>query len=161
METASLSQIKKELENLPPDAVAGICLRLARYKKENKELLSYLLFEAADELAFVAQAKEAIDNEFAGMNRSSLYLAKKTVRKVLRTTEKFIRFSGQKTTELELLIYFCTKLKDSGLSIRRIKVLKNLYERIYIRIDKTWKGLHEDLQFDYKGEVEKIRKDFS
>jgi hypothetical protein len=148
------------LENLPPDVVAGICLRLARYKKENKELLSYLLFEASDEQAFIVQAKEVIDDEFAGMNRSNLYLAKKTIRKVLRTTEKFVRFSGQKTTELELLIYFCMKLKDSGLSIRRIKVLKNLYERLYIRIDKAWKGLHEDLQYDYKGEVEKISKEF-
>lgn len=158
METAPLSHIKKELENLQPRYLAEVCLRLAKYKKENKELLSYLLFEAADEQAFIKQAKEVIDEEFKNLNRNNLYLAKKTIRKVLRTTEKYARFSGQKTTELELLIYFCTKLKDSGFSVKRIKVLRNLYERLYIRIDKTWKGLHEDLQYDYKDEVEKIRK---
>jgi hypothetical protein len=40
METASISEIKKELKTLTPQQLQDICIRLAKYKKENKELLS-------------------------------------------------------------------------------------------------------------------------
>ena len=37
METASISVIKKELKNLPPEELQVVINRLAKYKKENKE----------------------------------------------------------------------------------------------------------------------------
>jgi hypothetical protein len=43
--------------------------RLARFKKENKELLSYLLFEAHDERAFIAGVKTYIDTEIDAIPR--------------------------------------------------------------------------------------------
>ena len=46
MDTASISVVKKELKNLDNEKLIELCLRLAKHKKENKELLSYLLFEA-------------------------------------------------------------------------------------------------------------------
>ena len=48
MKAASISEIKTELKGLPPAQLTELCLRLARFKKENKELLTYLLFEAND-----------------------------------------------------------------------------------------------------------------
>ena len=45
MKFASLSEIRKELQMLPPKRLQELCLRIARYKKENKELLAFLLFE--------------------------------------------------------------------------------------------------------------------
>ncbi|MFW5774472.1 MAG: hypothetical protein ACOCWD_07300, partial [Tangfeifania sp.] len=104
METASISEIKKELKNLSPQQLQDVCTRLAKYKKENKELLSYLLFESFNEQHFIQEVKDEIDEQFSHLNNSSLYLAKKTLRKVLRTTRKYIRFSGSKQTEVELLI---------------------------------------------------------
>ena len=44
--TYGLQDIKKELQHLSSLQIADLCLRLSRYKKENKELLAYLLFEA-------------------------------------------------------------------------------------------------------------------
>ena len=44
-----LQHIKKEIQHLPTEQLAELMLRLARYKKENKELLTYLLFESHDE----------------------------------------------------------------------------------------------------------------
>ena len=150
METASLSDIKKELKTIAPEQLQELCLRLAKYKKENKELLNYLLFEAIDEQSFIQNVKEEIDDQFKLLNKSSFYLAKKTLRKALRTTQKFIKFSGSKETEIELLIYFCEKMKKSGLRMRSHRVILNMYLRQAERIKKVYSVLHEDLQYDYE-----------
>ena len=84
---------------------------MSRFKKENKELLTYILFESADEQSYIVSVKRGIDEEFEQINRSSTYFIKKSIRKILRNTRKYIRYSGKKETEVELLIYFCfTKL---------------------------------------------------
>ena len=156
METASISVIKKELKNLPPEELQAIIARLAKYKKENKELLSYLLFEALDEQEFVEGVKNEIDEQFLNLNRTSFYLAKKTLRKVLKTTNKYIRFSGSKETEIQLLIHFCKKLKTSGLNYKASRVVFNMYINQIKRINKVLSMMHEDLQYDYKDEVENL-----
>ena len=156
MKTASISVIKKELKNLPPEELQAVIARLTKYKKENKELLSYLLFEAENEQAFIESVKKEIDEQFSNLNRSSFYLAKKTLRKVLKTTNKHIRFSGIKETEIQLLIYFCQKLKKSGLNYKSSRVVFNMYINQIKRIRKVLSMLHEDLQFDYEEEVENL-----
>ena len=156
MKASSLKEIKTELQTLHPTQLQNLCIRLAKYKKENKELLSYLLFEAENEQAFIQSVKAEIDGQFSNLNRSSFYLAKKTLRKVLKTTNKHIRFSGIKETEIQLLIYFCQKLKKSGLNYKSSRVVFNLYINQIKRINKVLAMLHEDLQFDYREEVENL-----
>lgn len=156
MDIASISNIKKELKNLPQEELQEIITRLAKYKKENKELLSYLLFEAYNETEYVRQVKEEMDIQFSSLNRSSFYLAKKTLRKVLRTTNKYIRFSGNKETEIELLLYFCKKMKSSRLNYKQSRVVFNMYLNQVKRIQKVISMLHEDLQYDYREELEKL-----
>lgn len=157
MKTSSLSELKKELQTRPVEEVVEYCIRLAKYKKENKELLTYLLFEAFDEDYFVREVKALIDVQFNDMNKSSLFLAKKTIRKVLRTTNKYIKFCNSQKAELELNIYFTQKLKDSGLDFQQSKVLMNIYSRQLQKIKKVLNLLHEDLQFDYKEEIEELQ----
>ncbi|MBW6536388.1 MAG: hypothetical protein K0B11_15365 [Mariniphaga sp.] len=156
METASLSIIKKELKTLPPDVLQELVVRLAKYKKENKELLSYLLFENQNEQAFIESVKEEMDEQFTHLNRTSLYLAKKTLRKVLRTTNKYVRFSGSKQTEIELCLYFCEKMRKMGIRLNSNRVLLNMYNRQILRIRNVYSKLHEDLQFDYEEAVKKL-----
>jgi hypothetical protein len=156
METAALSEIKNELKTLSPIQLQELCLRLAKYKKENKEFLNYLLFEAVNEQTFIQNVKFEIDEQFKQLNRHSFYLAKKTLRKVLKTTDKYIKFSGLKETEIELLIYFCQKMKNSGLNLRSSRVVLNMYQRRVERIRKVLSMLHEDLQFDYEEAVENL-----
>ncbi|MDA3880003.1 MAG: hypothetical protein PF436_06405 [Prolixibacteraceae bacterium] len=156
MKTESISTLKKELLHLPPDLLVQFCIRLAKYKVENKELLSYLIYHSNNQSLFIDEAKKEIDEQFGNLNKSRTFLAKKTVRKVLRTTQKYIKFSGEKTTELELLIYFCRKMKIAGLPLRYGSVLGNLYMRQTERIRKVQSMLHEDLQMDYEDEIAKI-----
>ena len=156
MTPATLNEIKKELMHLPPERLVEHCLRLIRYKKENKELLSYLLFDAHDERAFIENVMKDIDEQFRTMPKGNLYIVKKLLRKILKTTNKFIKFSGIKQTEVELLIYFSLKMKSTGYSYTNNALLTNLYDQQLIKIHKSIEKLHEDLQFDYQKEIEKL-----
>jgi len=156
VKAASLSELKHELTSLKPAELTALCMRLAKYKKENKELLTYLLFEANDEEAYIEGVKREIDLGFEGMNRSNLYFAKKSIRKTLRITNKFIKYSGSKQTEVELLIYFCKTLNDYNLPIKSSTVLSNLYQKQLQRIRKALSTLHEDMQYDYNDDLESL-----
>ena len=156
MKTASLKQLKSELSYKDSDALSELVIRLVKYKKENKELLTYLLFESDDENSYIQQVKRLIDIDFDKLNTISFYLAKKTIRKALRTANKFIKYSGNKQTEIDILIYFLQKLKESDLEIRNSKVIENMYIRQLEKINKTLAKLHEDLQYDYKYEIEEL-----
>tara|TARA_R110002050_G_scaffold294815_2_gene452999 strand:- start:226 stop:705 length:480 start_codon:yes stop_codon:yes gene_type:complete len=156
MKAASLKEIKTELNHRSTQELLELCLRLSKFKKENKELLTYLLFESADEAAFIESIKEKVDAEFEAINTKTFFYIKKSVRKILRELKKFIRYSQNKETEVELLIYFVEKLSDFRPSIKRNTTLSNLYTRQIEYISKKVEKLHEDLQYDYKLELEEL-----
>jgi hypothetical protein len=153
MKAASLKELKSELKTLSSLQLLDICLHLAKYKKENKELLSYLLFEAADEAGYIKSVKELIAEQFEEINRSNSYLAKKTVRKILRLTSKYIKYSGSLQTEVELLLFFCKKMKQSKIPLYHNTALGNLYQRQVQKAEKALSSMHEDLQYDFKEEL--------
>lgn len=155
MKAATLNELKQELTHLPAKELLELCLRLGRFKKENKELLTYLIFEAHNERAFIANVKADMDADFASIPKdNNLYLIKKTLRKILRTINKYIRFTGSKTVEVELLLYYCQLLKSSGIPIHKTVALTNLYDGQLKKIKKALTGLHEDLQYDYSRQLE-------
>jgi hypothetical protein len=141
-----------------PGELVELCLRLSRFKKENKELLTYLLFDSSDEPGYIKSVKSGIDEQFEQINRTSTYFIKKSIRKILRNTRKYIRYSGKKETEVELLIYFCSRLNDFKPSIHKNTTLRNLFEKLIEHIRKTMLSLHEDLQYDYGKEIEELVK---
>lgn len=156
MKSATVANIRKELKHKSNEELAELCLRLSRFKKENKELLTYLLFEADYEADYIETIKAEIDEQFDQINTSSFFYIKKSVRKILRNTKKYIRYSLNKETEVELLLYFCQKLKVMTPSISRNTTLNNLYERNILAIKKKVKNLHEDLQYDYNLEIKEL-----
>lgn len=156
MKAASIKELKTELTTLFPDQLMELCLKLAKSKKENKELLTYLLFESNDEPAYINKIKSLMDEEFKGLNKHNSYLANKTVRKILRDTNKFINYSGSKQTEVELRMYFCKKIRSANLSLRSNTTLANLYQRQLLKIRKVLATLHEDLQYDYSDELKML-----
>lgn len=136
-----------------------LCTRLARFKKENKELLTYLLFEAHDEPAYIAGVKSEINASFEHVRfGANLYFVKKSVRKILRVANKQIRFSGSKLVEVEVLIYFLSRLNDSGVAWEKNPVMKNMVNAQLKKIEKALSGLHEDLQYDYRSELEALKR---
>jgi hypothetical protein len=157
MKAASLNEIKKELQTLDPETVQALCMRLAKYKKENKELLTYLLYEADNEQSYIAAIKEDLDELFTELpSRNNLYYVKKSLRKILRFANKQIKYSGIKQTELELRIYFCTKIREEKIPLREGTVLFNLYQQQLKKIYALVEKLPEDLQLDYQREIRTI-----
>jgi len=154
MKSATIHELKQELQNLPAKELVALCLRLGRFKKENKELLTYLLYEAHDEEGFVRGIKTEIDELFETVNLSQLFFAKKTLRKIARIINKYCRYSGNKTSELELRLHFCTKLNQLDIDINRNAVIANLYAGQVKKVMTLLAGLHEDLQYDYKKAVD-------
>ena len=100
MKAATVIQLRKELETLDEDYLRELCLRLARFKIENKELLTYLLFESEDEDFYVNGIKEQVDKLFEEINKKSYFYIKKSVRKILRLLKKYARYSNSKETEV-------------------------------------------------------------
>lgn len=141
---------------MPAAELTELCLRLAKYKKENKELLTYLIFEANDEQGFVQAIKKEVDEQFTEINHSNLYYVKKTLRKILRNINKHIRYTGSSQVTIELLIYFCRSIKESGIPIQKNPIIANLYKGQVQKINKTLLSLHEDLQYDYAKEIAEL-----
>lgn len=156
MQTSTLAQLKKELQMLPQPQLVELCVRLAKYKKENKELVHYLLFEATDEQAFIKQVKQEITEQFKEVNTSHVYYAKKTIRKILRGVNKHAKYSGIAQTNIELLIYFLQHMRKLEKLLYESNQLMNLYEAQIKKIHKELGKLHEDLQYDYQKELEDL-----
>ncbi len=157
MKSASLKEIKQELQHRSQSELLELCLRLGRFKKENKELLTYLLFEAGNESRYIESVKKYIDTEFETINTKSYFFIRKSMRKILTNTKKFIRYSKQKETEVELLLYYCKKLKAFRPSIKRSVRLLNIFNRQLLLIKKTVATLHEDLQYDFQQEIDELQ----
>ena len=153
MKAVTIKELKEELSNRTPKELRELTLRLARFKKENKELLTYLLFESTDESGYISAVKKEVDQLFELINTKTHYYIKKSLRKILRSINKYSRYSLKKRTEVDLLIYFCVKLKAFSPSIRKNARIMKIFDTQIENIRKKLPSLHEDLQFDYEREL--------
>ena len=159
MKPASLNDIKQKLKETDKKDLLEICQRLARFKKENKELLTFLLFEEDDLPNYIKNVKEEIDEGFQQVNTSSVYFAKKTIRKVLRIANKHIRYTASKTAETEILLHYLTDFRGMNLPWQKSTALSNLYKVQVKKIEAAIATMHEDLQYDYLRELNRLKID--
>lgn len=157
MKTASLKQVKDEIKHRSPEDLMDLVLRLSRFKKENKELLTYLLFESHDEVAFIEGVKEEMDEDFTQINTASPFYVKKSLRKIIRKIRKYSRYSNHKETEVELLLYFARQLKEAEYAFLEYPNLLKIYQQQLITIKNKLPKLHEDLQYDFRVELEDLK----
>ena len=142
---------------MPVGELMDALVRLSKFKKENKELLTYLLFEKANEANFIRGTQNEIEELFSGVDTESLYFAKKTIRKILRRVNKYAQYSGLATTNIELLIHFCGQMDNLKIDIHQSTTMQNLYMNQVKKIKKLIGTLHEDLQFDYQDRIAGLR----
>lgn len=157
MKTATVRELKIELKEKSQKELIDICLTLSKFKKENKELLNYILFEKENEENYIQNVKEESLEMFSEINTRSVYYIKKGVRKILRNIKKYIRYSKLKETEVELLLFFCEELKNIIPNRYESKVLHNILETQMRIASKKIPMLHEDLQYDYNRVLEDLR----
>lgn len=158
MKSAGISELKATLKIKTQTQLAELCLRLARAKKENKELLTFLLYEADDLPAYINTVKKELEEEFECINTGNLHWVKKSLRKLLRFLNKHIRYTGSKTADAELRLHFCTLLKNSRIPFTKSTALVNLYNSQLKKIEAALETMHEDLQRDYHLQLETIKQ---
>jgi len=155
MKPEKLSDLKKVLLVLSVPELTEICLRLAKYKKENKELLAYLLFDANEPMKYAEDVKSFLIADFNTMQKHYFY-STKSLRKIIRLINRYAKYTGSKQVETELCIWFCTNYLTSADLRTTHKPLQGLLTRQFEKIIKLLPKLHEDLQFDYQKEFEAL-----
>ncbi len=153
MKAASISEIKKDLEKRGHHELVSYALRLAKFKKENKELLAFLLFEEDNISDYLENIKQETEYLFGEINKNNIYYIKKSVRKILRLLNKHIRIISSKQAEAELLIHFCNCIINYSIPLKKSRQLKNLCEAQLKKIEQALSTLHPDLQYDLKKQL--------
>lgn len=156
MKAATIKQLKDELKHQNSSDLAGLILRLGKFKAENKELLTYLLFEAHDEAAFVQSAKEELEEDFININYASPFYVKKSLRKMIRKIRKYGRYSNCKETEIELFIFFLRQMMEHPAKLLQHYNLLKIFHQQLTTVKNKIPKLHEDLQYDFKAELDEI-----
>ncbi len=149
MKPATISELKRALEPLRREELLDACLRLAKFKVDNKALLTYLLLKSGDEAAYVDEVCAEIDEQLP----TNRIFHKKTLRKIIRTIDKCIRFSGEKETELQIRIHLCRQVIDRDLHWGQCRVSENMYLGQLKKIEKVLEKLHPDLQYDFRQQM--------
>jgi hypothetical protein len=145
---AKLPELKRELEGLPQPQLVRLCLRLAKYKVETKELLDYLLWSSEDPIQYAHEFKTDVLLPFDSVFTGS-YVFTKSLRKSLRLIAKYTRFTGSKQGECELLLAFVEAFfqhyQRGFHSTANSKIIFRCLKKAAANIIK----LHEDIQADY------------
>jgi hypothetical protein len=160
MKASSLKDIKADLKNSSKEELLELISRLIRFKKDNKELITYLLYESDNDFLFIESCKMEMEEAFAQINRTSFFFVRKGIRKILSNTKKNIRYALKKNVEIELLLHFCKLLIEFRPKINRNKVLMNTLETQIRMIRKAISTMNEDLQHDYTVILDEILEDF-
>nr|MBC7613740.1 hypothetical protein [Pseudopedobacter sp.] len=155
MDSPKLAELKKELNFHDAHQLKDLCLRIAKYKTENKELLHYLLFYHDKKNDYVEQVKELIINEFDDLHPSVYYVGKQ-LRKLTRVMNKHIKYIGEKPLEIEISITFCKCYIQHPIVKLNYKALELILFRQLKRINKLLPKLQEDFQFDYQQEFDEL-----
>lgn len=158
MNPIPLKDLKSDLKNASQEELMELILRLIRFKKENKELVSYLLYHCENDDLFIVYCKEEMENGFELINKSSAFFIRKSIRKILSATKKNIRYSQKKIVEIELLLHFCKLLIQFHPKVKENKVLMNTFESQMRMVRNAIGTLDNDLQHDYSTVLEEIVK---
>ena len=92
MKPATLVQIRKELETISPQRLMALTLRLIKLKSENKEFVSYLLFDEDQLSEYLADLKFEISEVLDCASFSQSLIAKKALRKCQKSITKHARY---------------------------------------------------------------------
>ncbi|TWT65355.1 hypothetical protein [Allorhodopirellula solitaria] len=154
MKPATISELKRALAPLSHDELLDACVRLAKFKVDNKLLLTYLTLKSGDEAGYVDEVCADIDEELPARGM----IHKKTLRRIIRMMEKCIRFSGDKETELQIRIHFCCQISERGLQWGRCRVSENMYLAQRKKIEKALEKVHPDLQYDFRQQMQGLHR---
>jgi len=156
MNIPSLAAIKKELSYLDEKELISLILTLSKFTRDNKAFLYFKLNERDQPSLFVDTVKEELDKLFQTANTTSFYLTKKSSQTIRRKLNKALKFSANKTDQIELILFFCEKLKTYGYLKFNHPVISNLFQMQIQKAEKLILKLEDDLRYDYTQLLEQI-----
>jgi hypothetical protein len=157
MKIASLAELKKELKYLSDKELIEIIADLSKFSTDNKMFLYFRIFGKDDPVHFTEMIQEELFQEFLKSNRSNFHQAKKAAQVIRRKLNKFLKFTRDKSTKVDLIIFFCRKLSEFGFLDYRHPVIENLYFMQLRKMETLIREMHEDLQYDYQYKVEELK----
>lgn len=153
MQVATIEEIRTALFDLNPRQLQKLCLRMTKFKLENKELLTYLLFHEENEDEYRQMILDHLTYEFHKANFDYVYFAKRSLWRIVKYLEKAINITSSKETEVDLRIFFIHLMKKHKLQIYQSEAIYNVLTKQIRLIHEAIEKLHEDLQHDYREEL--------
>ncbi len=160
MQAVGITQIKKELEHLSNAELKALCLAVAKYKKDNKEFVGFQLFNASNVEAFVVDAKTEVSQLMDECNGYNYGVVKKKLPKIIRLITKYGKYMNNKPGYADMLLHFCEEYNMLNASCKQYPVIENIYLRQIKKIRTLVATLHEDLQYDYIRQLEKLEENY-
>ena len=163
MKAAKISELKKELAKLDHDELFDVCVRLAKFKVESKELLTYLLMKADNEIGYADELCDEIDASFNALSVDAVRVRGNRGEFIRRRCAKL--FAGwtnpcdsrvTKRLSCRCGSTFAGKIKEKRIRFGSCRVSANLYATQLKKIDKAIEKVHPDLQFDYNQQVSAV-----
>ncbi|GAB4107739.1 hypothetical protein GCM10028791_01860 [Echinicola sediminis] len=157
MKLPSLAQIKKELSHLTEEELIALLMETAKFTTDNKQFLFFKVYGRENPGFFQEMVEEELQLAFEGANLDHAHFAKKSAQAIRRKLNKYLKFTKEKTIQIELIAFFCRGLQEQGYLKFDHPVIDNLYQMQLNKIQKLVAGLHEDLQYDYQEVLEELK----
>lgn len=157
MKIASLAEIKKELQHLSPKELIEVITDLSKFSTDNKLFLYFKLYGREQPDLFAEMVQEELINDFRNGNQRNAHYAKKSAQAVRRKLNKYLKFTKDKPTQIDLISFFCEMLYEYGYLMYRHPVIENLYLLQVGKVERLIGQMHEDLQFDYRDKVRELQ----
>ena len=157
MKVASLAEIKKELKHLSQNELIDLISDLSKFSTDNKLFLYFKLYGRDQPDLFSDMVKEELINEFRSGNIRNYHHAKKSAQAIRRKLNKYLKFTKDKPTQIDLISFFCEMLFEYGYLMFRHPVIENLYRLQVGKVERLLSQMHEDLQYDYRDKVGELK----
>lgn len=156
MQFPSLAQLKKELKHLDEQELQDLLVDLSKFSRDNKAYLFFKLNERDQPNLYVEMVQEELENEFIGARSDHYYYAKKSAQKIRRKMNRLLKLTKDKSQQVDVILYFCSRLKEEGFLDHNSTVLDNLYQVQLNKAKKLASTLHPDLQFDLEIKLQEL-----
>lgn len=157
MKIASLAEIKKELQHLSQKELIDVVTDLSKFSTDNKLFLYFKLYGRDQPRLFAEMVQEELINDFRNGNQRNAHYAKKSAQAIRRKLNKYLKFTKDRPTQIDLISFFCEMLYEYGYLMYRHPVIDNLYGMQVSKVERLLGQMHEDLQFDYRDKVKELQ----
>jgi hypothetical protein len=157
MKIASLAEIKKELQHLSQKELIEVITDLSKFSTDNKLFLYFKLYGREQPDLFAEMVQEELINDFRNGNQRNAHYAKKSAQAIRRKLNKYLKFTKDKPTQIDLISFFCEMLYEYGYLMYRHPVIENLYLLQVGKVERLIGQMHEDLQFDYRDKIRELQ----